>query len=86
MTRYQGGVIGVADLALPVEAASLEAELWLLLDAARHLRGLHRHRRVTKYFYIIISKLMNIFNVDKLDIFQHKQKLVKVLDRRMTGT
>ena len=29
---------------------------------------------------------MNIFNVDKPDIFQHKQKLVKVLDRRMTGT
>ena len=85
MKRYQGGVVGVADLALPVEAASLEAELWLLLDAARHLRGLHRHRRVTKYFYIII-KLTNIFNLDKLDIFQHKQKLVKVLDRRMTGT
>ena len=53
--RYHGGVIGVADLALPVEAASLEAELWLLLDAARHLRGLHRHRSVTKYFYIIIN-------------------------------
>ena len=28
----------------------------------------------------------NIFNLHKLDIFQHKQKLVKVLDRRMTGT